>query len=58
MPKRARLTTLERNERKRTLAAQRRQNRKKQGLCIDCPNKAVGGQTQCPDCAQKHRNRR
>ena len=57
-PRRARLTPLERKERKRTLAAQRRQNRKEQGLCVDCPNKAVAGQTRCPDCAEKHRNRR
>ena len=58
IPKRARLTPLERKERKRTLAAQRRQNRKKQGICIDCPNQAVAGQTRCPDCADKNRNRR
>ncbi len=57
-PKRARLTPFDRKERKRTLAAQRRQNRKKQGLCIDCPNKAVEGQTRCSDCAEKHRSRR
>lgn len=57
-PKQARLTPSDRKERKRTPAAQRRQNRKEQGLCIDCPNKAVEGQTGCPDCAEKHRNRR
>ena len=57
-PKRARLTPVESKERKRTLKSQRRQNRKEQGLCIDCPNKAVEGQTRCPDCAEKNRNRR
>ena len=57
-PKRARLTPFEREERKRTLAAQRRQNRKEQGLCKDCPNKAIEGQIRCSDCAEKNRNRR
>ena len=49
------LTPDERKERNRKAAAQRRQNRKEQGLCIDCPNMATLGQTRCPDCAEKHR---
>ena len=53
--KRAQLTPLERKERHRKAAAQRRQNRKEQGLCKDCPNRATPGQTRCIDCAEKHR---
>ena len=53
--KRAQLTPLERKERHRKAAAQRRQSRKEQGLCKDCPNRATPGQTRCIDCAEKHR---
>ena len=53
--KRARLTPYERKERDRKEAAQRRQNRKEQGLCKDCPKRATLGHTSCADCAEKHR---
>ena len=54
-PQKAPLTPDERKERNRKAAAQRRQNRKEQGLCRDCPNRATLGQTRCADCAEKHR---
>ena len=54
-PKNARLTPHERKERNRKASAQRRQNRKEQGLCKDCPNRAAEGHTRCADCAEKHR---
>ena len=56
--KRARLTPEELKERRRQRAAKRRQNRKERGICIDCPNRAVEGQTRCPDCVEKRRNSR
>ena len=54
-PKKTRLTPSERKERNRKAAAQRRQTRKTQGICKDCPNRATKGHTRCPDCAEKHR---
>ena len=54
-PKKARLTPHDRKERNRKAAAQRRQNRKEQGLCKDCPNRATEGHTRCADCAERHR---
>ena len=55
-PKRARLTPEELKERRRQRAVKRRQNRKERGICIDCPNRAVEGQTRCSDCVAKRRN--
>ena len=57
-PKRARLTPEELKERRRQRAVKRRQNRKERGICIDCPNRAVEGQTRCTDCVEKRRNSR
>ena len=54
-PQKAPLTPYERKERNRKAVAQRRQNRREQGLCRDCPNRAALGQTRCADCAEKHR---
>ncbi len=56
-PKKARLTLDERKELNRKAAALRRQNRKAQGLCKDCPNRAAEGHTRCADCGEKHRLR-
>ena len=49
------LTPDERKERNRKAAAQRRHDRKEQGLCRDCPNMATLGQTRCEACAENHR---
>ncbi len=57
-PKRARLTPEELKKRRRQRAVKRRQNRKERGICIDCPSRAVEGQTRCPDCVKKRRNSR
>ena len=57
-PKRARLTPEELKERRRQRAVKRHQTRKERGICIDCPNRAVEGQTRCPDCVEKRRNSR
>ena len=54
-PKKARLSTYERKESNRKASARRRQKRKEQGLCKDCPNRATLGHTRCADCAEKHR---
>ena len=54
-PKKARLSPYESKEHNRKAAAQRRQNRKEQGLCKDCPNRSTPGHTRCADCAEKHR---
>ena len=54
-PQEAPLTPYERKERNRKAAAQRRQNRKEQGLCRDCPNMVTLGQTRCEACAENHR---
>ena len=57
-PQRARLTPEELKERRRQRAVKRHQTRKERGICIDCPNRAVEGQTRCPDCVEKRRNSR
>ena len=57
-PKRARLTPEELKERRQQRAVKRRQNRKERGICADCPNPAVEGQTKCPDCVEKRHNSR
>ncbi len=54
-PQKAPLTPYERKERNRKAVAQRHLDRKEQGLCRDCPNRATLGQTRCADCAEKHR---
>lgn len=57
-PKRVKLTPEERKERARTRASATRQQRKRDGLCRDCPNNAIEGQTRCADCAEKRRQSR
>ena len=57
-PKQARLTAEERQERARARAAEHRSKMKKSGLCKDCRNTAIPGQTRCQDCAKKHRQSR
>jgi len=52
------LTDEQRRELRRVRAAEERQRRKELGLCRDCPNVAVEGQTRCSDCAEKHRQSR
>ena len=54
-PKRARLTVKEKQERARARAAENRTKLKDAGLCKDCRNTAIPGQTRCPECAEKHR---
>ena len=50
------LTSDQNKEFKRVRAAEERQRRKELGLCQECPNQAIKGQTRCPDCAKKHSN--
>ena len=54
-PKRVRLTAEERKERGRARTAEKRLKLKESGLCRDCRQPAIPGQTRCPDCAEKHR---
>ena len=49
------LTDEQKRELRRVRAAEERQRRKELGLCRDCPNVAIEGQTRCPDCAERHR---
>ena len=53
-PKKVRLTPGERKAR----AAGERRKLKVLGLCKDCRQHAIPGQTRCPDCAEKHRQSR
>ena len=57
-PKRVRLTAEERKERARTRAAENRSKLKDAGLCKDCRQPAIHGQTRCTDCAENHRKSR
>ena len=34
-----------------------RQRRKELGLCKDCPNRAIDGQSRCSSCSEKSRQR-
>ncbi len=52
---RPRLTEEQKRELKRVRAAEERQRRKELGLCKDCSNPGIKGQTRCPDCAEIHR---
>ncbi len=52
------LTDEEKRELRRVRAAEERQRRKELGLCRDCPNTAIAGQTRCADCAERHRQSR
>ena len=54
-PKRVRLTTEERKERGRARAAENRLKLIESGLCRDCRQPAITGQTRCPECADRHR---
>ena len=47
-----------RQGRERVLKAENRRRRKALGLCKDCRNKAIPGQSRCPDCVEKNRQRR
>ena len=55
---RQRSQTPERKEYRRLLAQEKRQKAKSLGLCKDCPNAAIPGQTRCAACAEKHRQHR
>ena len=57
-PKQVPLTSEERRERTRARAAEHRRNTKKSGLCRDCRQPAIPGQTRCPECVDKHRQAR
>ena len=57
-PKRVRLTPEERQERARERAVETRSKLKDAGLCKDCRQPAIPGQTRCPDCAENHRQSR
>ena len=57
-PKRVRITPEERQERCRARAVETRSKLKDAGLCKDCRQPAIPGQTRCPDCAEKHRKTR
>ena len=48
----------ERREAMRKAAQARRQKAKELGLCRDCSNKAIAGQSMCEACAEKHRQAR
>ena len=48
----------ERKEAHRKWGAQKRQRARDLGLCSDCSNPAILGQTRCETCAEKHRQRR
>ncbi len=49
-----RLTPGERKERRRTRAVRHRQVCKAQGLCRDCTQPTILGQTRCTTCAENH----
>ena len=49
------LTEEEKREMRRIRASENRQRRKELGLCKDCPNQAIKGQTRCPNCVEAHR---
>ena len=51
------LTNEQNRELRPVRAAEERLRRKELGLCRDCKNLAVEGQTRCPDCAEKHTKR-
>ena len=57
-PKRVRLTPEERQERGRARAVEKRSKLKAAGLCKDCRQPAIPGQTRCSSCADKHRRSR
>ena len=57
-PTRPRLTEEEKRELRRIRASENRQRRKELGLCKDCPNQAIKGQTRCPNCVETHRRTR
>ena len=57
-PKRTRLTVEERQERARARAVETRSKLKESGLCRDCRQPAIPGQTRCTNCAEQHRKSR
>ena len=42
----------------RLQAQKNRLQRKEAGLCKDCPNKSIPGQTRCEACRDKHNQQR
>ena len=48
----------ERMEVKKRAEQERRRRARELGLCRDCNNKAIPGQTRCDTCAEKHRQSR
>ena len=57
-PKRVPLTPEAKKERKRTAFKRWLEGIKALGLCRDCHEPAIGGQTRCQRCAEQHRVRR
>ena len=55
--KKPQLEPEERKEHSRARAAENRKRRKAMGLCKDCPNQAIAGQSRCSSCAEKNRQR-
>ena len=53
-PNRPKLTPEQNKEFRSVRAAEERQRRQELGLCRECPNQTIKGQTRCPDCANKH----
>ena len=53
-PNRPKLTPEQNKEFRSVRAAEKRQRRQELGLCRECPNQTIKGQTRCPDCANKH----
>ena len=56
--KRVPLTPEAKNERRRTSFKKRLEEAKALGLCRDCREPAIEGQTRCQQCAERHRVRR
>ena len=55
---RARNQTPDRKEYQRVRAQEQRRKAKELGLCKDCSEPAIPGQTRCPTCAEKRRESR
>ena len=52
------LTVEQKQELRQVRAAENRQRRKELGLCKDCLNKAIKGQSRCSTCLENNRQRR
>ena len=54
-PRKDRRTHQDRKEYQRAAQAKRRAEHKALGLCRDCSNHSILGQTRCSSCAEQHR---